>query len=129
MWEVPLSRDGPLLIENTNLVLFRAPVDTNEPGKSLITHSISPPSHGPSRRLPFLYWRSEAQLPTGHPSWPNPPGHTSEVGAQSADRHRSLPAGRPAQTAYNASRSSASRRYRIVIGNPPKWMAGSEAVG
>src|SRR5215469_14455570 len=27
-------------------------------------------SHEPPQRLPSLYWRSQARLPTGHPLWP-----------------------------------------------------------
>ena len=81
MREVPLSHDGPLLIENAHLVLFRAPVHPDKPRKSLFSHRSLPPSHGPSRRLPSLYLALEGATSYWASVVANPPGHMSVFGA------------------------------------------------
>ena len=81
MREVPLSHDGPVLIENTHLVLFRAPVHPNKPRKSTLQPSSLSPSYGPSRRLPSLYLALEGATSYWASVVANPPGHTSVFGA------------------------------------------------
>src|ERR1700722_19133941 len=108
MQELPLSHDSPSLIENTHLVLFRAPLPPDKPRKSLLSHRLSPPSYGPSRRLPSLYWRSRVRLPTGRPSWPTRRGTRPTLVLQSAGFAWLLPAGRPARSAYDTSNQASS---------------------
>ena len=50
---------------------FRTPVDGSKPCECLLVdHDVPPVTHEPPQRLPSLYWRSQARLPTGHPLWP-----------------------------------------------------------
>ncbi len=50
---------------------FRTPVDGSKPCECLLVdHDVPPVTHEPPQRLPSLYRRSQARLPTGHPLWP-----------------------------------------------------------
>jgi hypothetical protein len=98
MWKPPLSYDGSLLIENTYLVLFRAPVDANEPRQSLFIHCLTPLTRAVTTpAVPVLalgsatsYWASVVA---------NPSRHTSVSGVSKHGVMLVLPTGRPAQSA------------------------------
>ncbi len=80
MPEVPLSHDGPLLIENTHLVLFRAQsTPTNHAKVSSVIVSLPFIRAVTTPAIPVLalegatsYWASVVA---------NPPGHMSVFGA------------------------------------------------
>src|SRR5271165_986085 len=58
-------------IENADLMFLRTPINGGKPLEGLLTHlSLLSRTHEPPRRLPTLYGRSKARLPTGHSSWP-----------------------------------------------------------
>src|ERR671938_204888 len=70
--EIPLAHELTCGVEQADLVLLRAPIDT---GKPAYGHDPCPPddtSHHDACRS--LYGRSKARLPTGHPSWPTRQG-------------------------------------------------------
>src|SRR5690349_25127289 len=95
------ARDTALGIENTDLMVLGTPVHGGKPLEGLLTHrSLLSLTREPPRRLPTLYGRSKARLPTGHSSWPTRQG-TSPISVLAARGGRwSLPASWPAWPAY-----------------------------
>src|SRR5215831_4865543 len=70
MLECAFSCNAAANINNADLMLFRTPIDGSEPCERLMFDHDVLLSHEPPQRLPSLYWRSQARLPTGHPLWP-----------------------------------------------------------
>ena len=63
--------DAAANMKNAGLMPFRTPVDGSKPCECLLVdHDVPPVTHEPPQRLPSLYRRSQARLPTGHPLWP-----------------------------------------------------------
>src|SRR6516225_9476664 len=76
-------------------------------------------SHEPPQRLPSLYWRSQARLPTGHPLWPARRG-TCPVQVLEAQEisGNSQRVGPPGQSMMRTGQA-ACERYREVSGQGP----------
>ena len=74
-------------------------------------------SHEPPQRLPSLYWRSQARLPTGHPLWPARRG-TCPVQVLEAQEisGNSQRVGPPGQSMMRTGQA-ACQRYREVSGS------------
>src|SRR5215218_6823294 len=139
--ERPLAHNRASCIEQADLVLCRAPVDSGEPAECLVSHgpvlSCHTSQHDTCRNL---YGRSRARLPTGHPSWPTCQGTGPKLVLVARVRNWSLPTGRLARSAYTRTKScpswiqvrnSGDRRRPVLDGAfkrraaTPAYQAGS----